>query len=196
MYNVPSTRMFFNRFPNNLVERARACCLAQAYINTYVTFYLTMRRKKTTVVGKCYKYSLLHIVCLLVAYWTGTRYTRFKDLSVLRNRPRRVSRSLAYTQIHTHTYTHILTNVTHFHEPTIESRATCCWPIACALVRGNVEKSTSNTVRVSFHIGTLVKSSIDLSIDLTSDRPFGYPQIAESTELGFLYEFDRFDRVL
>lgn len=61
-----------------------------------------------------------------MAYWTDTRYTRFKDLSVLRNRPR----SLCLFPSPTHTYTHTQHDTLSC-SAAIESRATCCWPIAC-----------------------------------------------------------------
>lgn len=90
--------------------------------------YVTMIRKRQTSPRKYYECkhthtytrihtAWLHIVCLFVAYWTDTRYTRFKDLNVLRNGSRYFSPSLPRTSV-AHTYVRIHARIrsqaTHF----------------------------------------------------------------------------------
>lgn len=94
--------------------------------HAYVT---TIQRRDTrgqTGGGKCYKYRLVHIVCRCRGILNGYPLYSFQRFSVLRNRPR----SLCLFPSPTHTYTHTQHDTLSC-SAAIESRATCCWPIAC-----------------------------------------------------------------
>lgn len=102
---------YTDRRDNWILEFWLCSTVARARFASSHACVTTIQRRDTrgqTGGGKCYKWCTLYAG--VVAYWTDTRYTRFKDLSVLRNRPR----SLCLFPSPTHTYTRIH-NATHFH---------------------------------------------------------------------------------